>query len=190
MTEAAVVPAATSTPAPAVADAAPVAAATVPASTPAVVADAGPAYDLKAPDGFDAAALPKLVEIAKSYGISPENAQKLVADTHARQVAAQSEDAAARAKVDAENLDAIRADKDFGGEKMAASLQRAQQVVDKLEARVPGLKAKLEGAMNDPVVVRLFNILGEGNREDTFAAGGGNASGAPKSLADLLYPKP
>lgn len=191
MTEAAAAaaPAAAPASAPAAAPAAAAPASTTTTTTTPAAAD--PYASLKAPEGFDAAAMPKLAEVAKSYGLTPEAAQRLLDDTHARQVKAKQDAVAAKAKVDAENLEAIKADKDFGGEKFQASIQRAQQVIDKLEPRVPGLKARLAEIGNDAMIVRLFNIIGEGNREDTFATGGNNAAGeAEKTLAQRLYPTP
>lgn len=157
--------------------AAPAATATQPA--------AEPAYNLKAPEGFDPAGIPKMIELAKKFDIPPAKAQALLEETHARQVQAKKDHEAAKAKLDAENLEAIRADKDYGGEKLQASLNRAQQVVEKLEARVPGLKAKLDGAMNDPVVVRLFNVLGDGMKEDSFATGG--KTDGPQDLGTRIF---
>ncbi len=148
------------------------------------------AYDLKAPAGFDAAALPKIAEVAKSYGLTPAAAQKLLDDTHARQVQAKADMDASLAKQKAEWHDAIKADKDYGGEKFAASLQRAQKVVGEVDAKVaPGIKQLLDdsGYGEHPAVVRLFNYLGQANREDSFAAGESNAAGE-KPLETVLYP--
>lgn len=174
--------------------AAPVAAASAPASTPAAAApaagDAAPVYELKAPSGFDAAALPKMVEVAKAYGLTPAAAQKLLDDTHARQVQAKADMDAALVKQKAEWHDAIKADKDYGGEKFAASLQRAQKVVGEVDAKVaPGIKQLLDdsGYGEHPAVVRLFNYLGQANREDSFAGGESNAAGE-KPLENVLYP--
>jgi len=159
----------------------------------AAAAGADPFAGLKAPEGFDAAALPKLVEVAKAYGLNAENAQKLLNDTHARQVQAKADMDASLAKQKAEWHDAIKADKEYGGEKFAASLQRAQKVVGDVDAKIaPGIKQLLNdsGYGEHPAVVRLFNYLGQANREDTFAAGGDNAVGEkPPTLVNLLYPK-
>jgi hypothetical protein len=150
-------------------------------------------FTLKAPEGFDAAALPKIAEVAKTYGLTPAAAQKLLDDTHANQTKAKAELDASLAKQKAEWHDAIKADKEYGGEKFAASLQRAQKVVGEVDAKIaPGIKQLLDdsGYGEHPAVVRLFNYLGQANREDTFAAGGDNAArNAPKTLAETLYPK-
>jgi hypothetical protein len=178
----------------AVSQAAPVAAASAPANTPAAAGGAAPAYDLKPPEGFDAAAVPKVVEVAKAYGLTPEKAQQLLNDTHARQVQAKADTDAALAKQKAEWHDTIKADKEYGGEKFAASLQRAQKVVGEIDGKIaPGIKQLLDdsGYADHPAVVRLFNYLGAENREDSFAAGGNNAAGSgAQTLTDLLYPKP
>lgn len=152
---------------------------------------ADPFAVLKAPEGFDPAALPKIIELAKAYDIKPEKAQKLLDETHARQVQAKKDMDAALAKQKADWHEAIKADKDYGGEKFQASLQRAQKVVGEIDTRIaPGIKQLLNdsGYGEHPAVVRLFNYLGQANREDTFAAGGDNAAGE-KPLEDVLYPK-
>lgn len=155
--------------------------------------NADPFAGLKAPEGFDAAALPKLIEVAKGYGLNAENAQKLLNDTHAAQVKAKADMDAAMAKQKAEWHEAIKADKEYGGDKFEASLQRAQKVVGEIDTKIaPGIKQILDstGYGDHPAVVRLFNYLGQINREDTFAAGGSSAAEAPQTLAQMLYPKP
>jgi len=152
---------------------------------------ADPFAGLKAPEGFDAAALPKLIEVAKGYGLDAKNAQKLLNDTHTRQVQAKADMEAALAKQKADWHDAIKADKEYGGEKFQASLQRAQKVVGEIDTKIaPGIKQLLDasGYGEHPAVVRLFNYLGQANREDSFAAGGDNSAGE-KPLEDVLYPK-
>lgn len=166
-------------------------AATTQAQTTTTTAD--PFAGLKAPAGFDAAHLPKIIEVAKGYGLTAENAQKLINDTHARQVQAKADMDAALAKQKAEWHEAIKADKEYGGDKFEASLQRAQKVIGEIDQKIaPGIKKLIEasGYGDEPSVVRLFNYLGAQNREDTFAAGGNNAAGnTPLTLTEQLYPK-
>jgi hypothetical protein len=190
------------------APAAPAAAATpttpapaAPASTPsaaapaaAAAAPAAPTYDLKAPEGFDAAHLPKFVEKAKAYGIAPDKAQAWVNDAHAGMIAHQKAMDEALAKQKGEWHAELRADKTIGGEKFDGTIQRAQQIVDKVDAQVaPGIKKILAdtGYGDHPAVVRLFAYLGEQGREDTFAPAAGHSAGSqPQTLTQLLYPKP
>lgn len=171
--------------------AAPAAASGTPTGNAAPDASANPYANLKAPAGFDPAALPKIAEVARTYGLNAEAAQKLLNDTHARQVQAKAETDAALAKQRAEWHEVIKADKEYGGDKFEASLQRAQKVVGEIDAKIaPGIKQLLDGSGygEHPAVVRLFNYLGAQNREDTFAAGGDNSAGE-KPLEDVLYPK-
>ncbi len=151
-----------------------------------------PSYDgLKAPEGFDAALVPKFIERAKVYGISPEKAQVWIEDA-AKNMAAQKQAMdAALAKQREEWHSEIKADKTIGGEKFQATLQRAQQVVDKIDANIaPGIKKILAdtGYGDHPAVVRLFAHLGEQAREDTFVSGGGQSAGQQKQLHQILYP--
>lgn len=154
-----------------------------------------PAYSLKAPDGFDAAALPKIIEIAKSYGIAPDKAQKLLDDTHASQVQAKKDLDAALAKQKSDWHAEILADKEIGGDAFKATMERAQKVIGEADAKIaPGIKQILDetGYGDHPAVVKLFAYLGRENREDTFAAGDDNKAGdgKPQTLVDILYPKP
>lgn len=193
MTDAAAAAApATQTTAPAVADVSAQPAASTPAAQPNA-APTAPAADpfasLKAPEGFDVAAMPKLVEVAKTYGLNAESAQKLLNDTHARQVQAKADMDAAMAKQKADWHETIKADKDYGGDKFAASLQRAQKVVGEIDSKIaPGIKQLLDdsGYGEHPAVVRLFNYLGAENREDTFAGGENNAT-SPADLGTRLF---
>lgn len=164
-----------------------------PAAAGTQAAASEPVYDLKPPAGFDAAAVPKIVELAKAYGIAPDKAQKLLDETHARQVQAKADLEAALAKQKAEWHEAIKADKDYGGEKFQASLERANKVVGEIDAKIaPGIKQILDstGYGDHPAVVRLFNYLGQQNREDTFAGGGGNSAGADVPMHERWYPPP
>lgn len=153
-----------------------------------------PVYNLKAPEGMDPAALPKIIERAKAYGIAPEKAQKLVDDAHAASLQAKKDMDTALAKQKADWHAEILADKTIGGEKFKATMERAQQVITKIDAGVaPGIAKILAdtGYGDHPAVVRLFAHLGEQNREDTFAVGGGRSAGEqPQTLTSLLYPKP
>lgn len=184
---AAAAPAATTPPTPATVTTAPV------TTDPAAAGGAADPYaGLKAPEGFDPAAMPKIAEVAKAYGLDAKNAQKLLDDTHASSLKAKADMEAALAKQKAEWHASIKADKEYGGEKFQASLERAQKVVGEIDQKIaPGLKELLDasGYGEHPAVVRLFNYLGAQNREDSFATGNNNAAGEhPKTLTQLLYP--
>jgi hypothetical protein len=141
---------------------------------------------------MDPAALPKIIERARAYGIAPEKAQKLVEDAHAASLQAKKDMDAALAKQKTDWHAEILADKTIGGEKFAATIARAQQVITKIDAGIaPGIAKILTdtGYGDHPAVVRLFAHLGEQNREDTFAVGAGPSAGTgPQTLTQMLYP--
>lgn len=148
-------------------------------------------YNLKAPEGFDAAGLPKIAEVAKNWGLTPENAQKLLDQTHAAQIKAKADTEAALAKQKQEWVDAVKADPVIGGEKFDATIARAMKVVGELDQKIaPGIKQLLEssGYGDHPVVVRLFAYLGEKNREDSFSTPGGAPAGEKPTIEQMLYP--
>ena len=150
-----------------------------------------PEFKLKAPEGFDPAGLPKIAEVAKNWGLTPENAQKLLDQTHANQIKAKADTEAALSKQKQEWVDAVKADPAIGGEKFEATIARAVKVVGEIDAKVaPGIKQLLEstGYGDHPAVVRLFAYLGEKNREDSFSTPGGAPAGAPQTMEQILYP--
>lgn len=152
-------------------------------------AGADPYASLKAPAGFDAAALPKIAEVAKAYGLTPAAAQKLLDDTHAGAVKAKADMEAALAKQKSDWHAEILADKEIGGEAFKATMERAQKVIGEVDGKIaPGIKKILDdsGYGDHPAVVKLFAYLGKANREDGFHFST-QTPPAKKSAADVLY---
>lgn len=163
------------------------------AATTAATNQAEPVYNLKAPEGFDPAAISRVTEFAKSYGISPEKAQKLFDDTLAGQSKAKADMDAALEKQKNDWHAEILADKEIGGDKFKPTMERAQKVIGEIDQKIaPGIKKILDdsGYGDHPSVVRLFAYLGNANREDSFAFGDRSVDDSrPKSIAEIWYPK-
>lgn len=141
-------------------------------------------YDLKTPDGgrLDAADLALVETEARKYGLTNEQAQALV-DDHDTRLAAQATAFEAAAK----------ADKDYGGDKLAESQALAKAAIDRLRpAGHPRRDAFLRflnkgGAGNHVEVIAILADLGKLMREDT-GLGGRKVGGGAESPLDKMYP--
>lgn len=158
------------------------------AQTPAEIT----AKDLKLPQGFEPAVADQVAALAKDMGWSKEQAQKYL--DHA---AAQAP-AAAQAREQAQEqqakawLDAVQADKDFGGANFQATQVNAKRGIDALVKSGHLTKDDIAfldstGYGNHPILVKIAASLGKALGEDGF--GGRNAGGTPgkKSDGELFY---
>lgn len=141
-------------------------------------------YDLKMPDGveLDTAAADEFKGIAKEYGLTQEQAQK-VADIGAKMVQRQTE--AHQAQVQTW-VDAVKADKEIGGDKLNENLAVARKTIDTFGS--PELKEMLNvtGIGNHPEIVKMAYKIGKAISDDGFVRGGNTT--APRSTADIMYP--
>lgn len=141
-------------------------------------------YDLKMPDGveLDTAAADEFKGIAKEYGLTQEQAQK-VADIGAKMVQRQTE--AHQAQVQTW-VDAVKTDKEIGGDKLNENLAIARKTIDTFGS--PELKEMLNvtGIGNHPEIVKLAYKIGKAISDDGFVRGGNTSS--PRSAAEIMYP--
>lgn len=141
-------------------------------------------YDLKMPDGveLDTAAADEFKGIAKEYGLTQEQAQK-VADIGAKMVQRQTE--AHQAQVQTW-VDAVKTDKEIGGDKLNENLAIARKTIDTFGS--PELKEMLNvtGIGNHPEIVKLAYKIGKAISDDGFVRGGNTS--APRSAAEVMYP--
>ena len=141
-------------------------------------------YDLKMPEGvqLDTAAADEFKGIAKEYGLSQEQAQK-VADIGAKMAQRQAE--AHQTQVQAW-VDAVKTDKEIGGDKLSENLAVARKTIDTFGS--PELKEVLNttGLGNHPEIVKLAYKIGKAISDDGFVRGGNTSS--PRSAADIMYP--
>lgn len=158
--------------------------------------------DFAMPDGFelDAKALEGFTPVAKELNLTQDQAQKLVS-YYADQVKAMgagSEEAAEKwyaerqqaeiAEANAKGIEAIKADTELGGDKFDGVKVRVSEAVGAIGT--PELRAEFDrlGLGNNPEIVRFVHRLIDYTPQDRGIgqAGGG---GAPKSLAERMYPK-
>lgn len=142
------------------------------------------AYEFTMPDGvtMDAAAAEELGSIAKELKLSQADAQKF-ADVGAKMVQRQAE--AHQALVQTW-VDAVKADKEIGGDKLNENLALARKTIDTFGT--PELKAILNqsGMGNHPEIVKLAFKVGKAISDDGFVRGGNTTP--QLSAAEILYP--
>lgn len=145
-------------------------------------------YEFKAPEGqqFDSEVIANFSEVAKELNLPQEAAQKIL-DKMAPAIQAQQ--AQAIQAVRESWTEAVKVDKEFGGEKLQENMSIAKKALDKFGT--PELRTLLnESGMGDnPEVIRAFFRVGQAISEDTFV---GRSLGAPqkgnRDLASSLYP--
>lgn len=147
------------------------------------------AYELKAPEGvtLDAEARTEFEAVARELNMPQAEAQALVermAPKLQQRFAAQQAEVVARAST--EWADAVKADKEIGGEALPENLAAASRALKQLGT--PELATLLEDSRlgNHPEVVRFLARAGKAMGEDKFV--GGRAPNTAKSVAKTLYP--
>lgn len=143
-------------------------------------------YDFKAPEGkeYDTSLIGSFSEAAKEANLTQDAAQKLLDKV-----------APALASRQAEQIEAVRngwieatkADKEIGGDKLPENLAFAKKAIDTFGS--PELRTLLEttGLGNNLEVIRAFVKAGKAISEDTFVSGSPNGK-TSVNAADVLYP--
>ena len=142
-------------------------------------------YDLKATEGreFDPKVLEAYTEVARELNLSNDNAQKLL-DKVAPIMAERQQ-----AQLDAIRSDweqSSKADKEFGGEKLAENLGIAKKALDAFGTDELKSLLKESGLGNNPEVIRFMYRAGQNISEDKFI-GGQAPPLSGKTFADKLY---
>lgn len=141
-------------------------------------------YEFKMPDGveLDKAAADEFSGIAKELGLNQEQAQK-VADIGAKMVQRQAEAHLAQVQ---SWVDAVKTDKEIGGDKLGENLAIARKTIDTFGS--PELKNLLNtsGMGNHPEIVKMAYKIGKAISDDGFVRGGNTS--APRTAAEILYP--
>lgn len=127
-------------------------------------------YQFQAPDGveLDPAVTGAFSEVAKELGLPQESAQKVL-DKMAPILAARQSEQIQSARADW--LQASKADKEFGGERLAENLGVAKRALDAFAT--PELRELLDasGLGDHPEIIRAFYRAGKAISEDGFVAG-------------------
>lgn len=142
------------------------------------------------PDGveIDEAALAQATPVFKDIGLTQDQAQKLVTQYAALQQAAAQAQVAQFQQVKKDWAAAIKADPEFGGEKLAQTLGAAKAVLVKYGDAQLRSDLKEWGWANHPGLIRMLAKVGGHFSEDTTVTADSAAQAAPKSAAETLWP--
>ncbi len=145
-----------------------------------------PDYAFEMPDGIelDKSSTDEFVAIAKELKLPGDAAKKLV-DLEVKRIQAQQQAHTALVESWAE---AVKADKEIGGEKLQENLAVARKALDQFGT--PELKDLLNstGMGNHPELVKLAYKIGKAISEDGFVRGAPKAPGTESDLAKSLFP--
>jgi hypothetical protein len=148
-------------------------------------------YTFKAPEGyeFDKGMIEGLTELAKSKGLSQEDAQgwaEFIATQELAHEEAQSESWQQRQN---DWKQAIEADKELGGANIAKTKANIDRVFANADPRIANEVREFFGKAGlgmYPPLVKLFNDLGKKMQEDSIDNGGG--ASVQRDLARTLFP--
>ena len=128
----------------------------------------------------------KFSEVARELNLSQGAAQKML-DQVAPAIARQQY--AAVQQLNEQWVNAVKADKEIGGEKLGANLAIAKKARDAFGS--DGLRKLLNESRigNHPEVIRFFVRAGQAISEDSFVAGGTRPASGGKDAASVLYGK-
>lgn len=168
--------------------------------------------DFNLPDGMelDSTTLETAVPLFKEMGLSQEQAQSLV-DVYAHAQQAQSEAVSEQFRQTQDQwVEQIKADQDFGGDKLEESKTSIDAVMDAVFGKMPAeprkgadekeVQAFLDhphiqfrsmldqtGLGNNPLLFRLLATIGANVREDGFDLGA-NSAPDTRDRAERMYP--
>lgn len=145
-------------------------------------------YEFKPVEGVQLSGevLGKFSEVARELNLSQGAAQKML-DQVAPAIARQQY--AAVQQLNEQWVNAVKADKEIGGEKLGANLAIAKKARDAFGS--DGLRKLLNESRigNHPEVIRFFVRAGQAISEDSFVPGGTRPSSGGKDAASVLYGK-
>ena len=152
--------------------------------TKAPEAAAPESYEFTMPEGvqLDKTAADEFTAIAKELKLDQATAQK-VADIGAKMAQRQTE---AHTKLVETWTEAVKSDKEIGGDKLAENLGVARKALEAFGT--PELKDVLNmtGFGNHPEVIKAFYKIGKAISEDRFVTGG--AKGPETDIAKRMFP--
>lgn len=166
-----------------------------PAAEPAAAEPEKPAFelsDLTLPENFE---IPeetgaKLKEAVSKHGLGKDAVQDLV-NLYAEETQKVQQSAyQAYQKLNEEWVSEVKADKEFGGEKLDANLAKIGKFLDNPAFVDPAFKAamNLTGAGNHPAVFRTMLKIADALTEGGPVSGAAPASSKPASVAEAMYP--
>lgn len=147
-------------------------------------------YDLKLPDQttLDASDLERIAADAKAQGLSQEDAQKMVNRDNQTLAAYAEKQQESMAKARSAWVEAVKTDKEFGGESLPKSLELAKRALEQFGSDEFRSALEETGLGDHPELVRVFYRIGKLMANDSFVVGAGSSTLTHKSIAEVLYP--
>lgn len=145
--------------------------------------------ELKLPDGslLDQSALDGIAQLAKEQGLSPKQAQALVEKQAATLKAYSDKVVSDWTKQREAWSEAIKADKEIGGDQMPKSVELAKQVVSKFGSEDFRKALNETGFGNHPELVRIFARIGKMIGNDTLVRASTSPATSKKPLEEVFY---
>lgn len=142
------------------------------------------------PDGvaLDETALAKATPILRELGHNQEQAQKLVTLYAEMQQQAAEQQLAGFNQVKKDWQSAIKADGEFGGDKLPQTLGAAKAVLTKFGDKTLLSDLKEWGWANHPGLIKLLARVNAHLSEDTLVQSDAATQPTPKSPAEILWP--
>jgi len=162
------------------------------AETAAAGSEAAPAgapekYEFKAPEGlsFNPDVIDSYSKVAKELNLTQESAQKVV-DVIGPAIAKSHADAMVNLR--SEWTDAVKSDKELGGDKLEENRGIAKAALEKFGT--PELATLLEktGLGDNPEIIRAFFRAGKAISEDRSYVNGAKNNSTELSMAQRMYP--
>jgi hypothetical protein len=145
-------------------------------------------YELQLPKDspLDPGHLEKIAAYAKERGFSQEEAQAFMERDHEVLAAYVDQQNGKFNETRAGWIEAVKADKEIGGENMPKAVELARRALDRFGSK--SLKDELNrtGLGDHPELVRLLSRVGKIMSNDSSILGG-NSVDSKKSMAELLY---
>jgi hypothetical protein len=143
-------------------------------------------YDLKLSDGslLDSGFVDKIAAIAREQGLSNEDAQTRLSEIETQAMQERNE------RVTAWN-EALKSDKDFGGEKYAKSAESVKRYAGYLKAQYPEVLDLLErsGHTSHPAVAKFLRDMGDRMTEDKHDWRAAKAKQKRPPIEERMFPK-
>lgn len=154
-----------------------------PATTPAETkpqetkAEPAKAYEIKLPKdaALDGAIATELAALAQKAGISQEHAQAVADFMNAKAAGFIDQMKQAQAQAHENQVktwdEALKADKEIGGEKVAANLEQGRRALERFADKEAIDFLRETGLNSNPLLARIFVRIGKAMGEDRIAAG-------------------
>lgn len=163
--------------------------------TPETAGEQPKPYELKLPENaaIDATIATELAAVAHKAGISQEHAQAIAefmngkAGAFLEQVKAQQVEAHQNQVKTWD--EALKTDKEIGGEKIQANLDLGRRALEKFATPEAITFLRESGLNSHPELARIFVRIGKAMGEDTIATGNGGGGKSDEQILAERYPK-